>query len=688
MLAPGVDVKGDGGFVVAPPSMRSDGTYRWLNDVEPVNAPEWLIALVTASARASGSGGSATGDRQAPIERVTAAVAVIPNPDLGWDDWCRIGMAIFAATGGSDQGLAIFDALSAKSAKHSEENTAIKWEQFHSSPPNDIGMGILVHLAREAQPGWEALIGLSMAHAIEVARLAALPPIQYEQQRVEAQGRLGISRIGALDDIVRRLRGSEDAERQSQIDILLEIAIASAEMFHTPDGTGYCDVDVDGHRETWAIKSRSYSRWLARCYYEQTRGAPSSEALRATLNVIEARAAFDGAERAVYVRIGGLDGRIYLDLVDDAWRAIEIDADGWRLVDRPPVRFRRSPGMARLPTPTRGGSVRALRGLLNVSTDADFTLAIAWVLAALCNGGPYPVAAIAGEHGTAKSTFAEILRRLIDPNTTPLRALPREERDLFISATNSHVLAFDNISGMPHWISDALCRLATGGGFATRELFADLSEVIIDATRPIIINGIEDIVTRADLADRTIMFTLEPIKDEKRRTEKDIWDAFDAAHAAVLGALLDAIAHGIGALPDVELEELPRMADFAKWVTACEGALKLPCRFEEAYMINLDQATGTVIDADLVADAVRTHMKDQKEWTGTATELLDALEGHVTYTIIRSRGWPHGPHILSRRLRRAATFLRKIGIEIELGGREGSARNRKITIRKPEPEPL
>jgi hypothetical protein len=106
--------------------------------------------------------------------------------------------------------------------------------------------------------------------------------------------------------------------------------------------------------------------------------------------------------------------------------------------------------------------------------------ALAWVLAVLRNRGPYPALSLAGEQGSAKSTFSAILRALLDPNTAPLRALPREDRDLFIAASNVHVLAFDNVAGLPAWISGTLCRLATGGGFAVRRLYTDQDETLFD----------------------------------------------------------------------------------------------------------------------------------------------------------------------------------------------------------------
>jgi hypothetical protein len=333
-------------------------------------------------------------------------------------------------------------------------------------------------------------------------------------------------RVTALDEAIAEENGDTGRRGPTQADILIELA-QSAELFHTPDRTGFADLDINGHRETWPIRAKGFRRWLARRFFEAIQGAPSSEALQSALNVIEAKAHFDAPERLVHVRVGELDGRLYLDLCDETWRAVEIVVTGWRVINNPPVRFRRAAGMQPLPMPAPGGSVETLRSFLNVQSDSDFVLVVAWALAVLRNRGPYPVIVLSGEQGSAKSTFSAILRALLDPNTAPLRALPREDRDLFIAASNGHVLAFDNVSGLPAWISDTLCRLATGGGFAVRQLYTDQDEMLFDAVRPVILNGIEDIVTRPDLADRAVFLTLEPIPEERRRPEAELWAAFE-----------------------------------------------------------------------------------------------------------------------------------------------------------------
>ena len=195
-----------------------------------------------------------------------------------------------------------------------------------------------------------------------------------------------------------------------------------------------------------------------------------------------------------------------------------------------------------------------------------------------------------------------------------------------------------------------------------------------------ILNGIEEIVTRPDLADRAVFLTLQPIPEEHRRPEQELLAAFDTERPRVLGVLLDAVAEGLKRWPETRLKKLPRMADFALWATACEPALWPGGTFWSAYCGNRDDAVEGVIDADPIATAVRAVMATRSVWTGTASDLLGALAEVVGERIAKSKDWPDSPRALSGRLRRAATFLRKIGIDIAFTKEESRARTRTITI--------
>ena len=410
--------------------------------------------------------------------------------------------------------------------------------------------------------------------------------------------------------------------------------------FHTPDAVAYVDIEIDGWRETWPVRSRGFRRWLVRVYYETTGTAPNSEALQTALGLCEARAHFDGPEREVYTRIGGANGKIYIDLTNMHWQAIEIASTGWRVLDskQVPIRFRRAPGMLSLPLPkSDGDGIEMLRTFLNVKADADFELALAWLLASMRDRGPYPVLALTGEQGSAKTSFAILLRSLVDPNTAPLRSFPREDRDLFIAASNGWIVGYDNVSRMPPWLSDALCRLATGGGFSTRKLYTDDEEQLFNAQRPSVLNGIEDFVDRPDLADRAAFLTLEPIPEDKRKADQALQDEFNRARPQILGALLNLVVVGLQRLPRTKLDRLPRMADFALWGAACE---REPGAFMKAYEANRKELAEGVLDADAVASAIRALMSSRTVWTGTASDLLVALEQVAGERVAKSKDWP------------------------------------------------
>ena len=323
-----------------------------------------------------------------------------------------------------------------------------------------------------------------------------------------------------------------DGARPTQAQTLIDIATGDGvDLYHSPDGTTYADIIVNGHRETWPTKSSGFKGWLRRTYYEQTGGAPNSDAMSTAMGVIDARAHFDGVTRHVYIRVASRttlqgDEFIYIDRGDDTWEAIEVDGEGWRAIKAPPVRFRRAPGMLALPSPLLGGNISELRKHLNLSDDA-FVLSVGWLLSALRGRGPYPILLLNGEQGAGKSTAADRLRRLVDPHAAPLRGLPRDVRDLAIAANNAHILAFDNLSGISADIADALCRLSTGGGFATRALYSDDEERFFCGMRPIVMNSIVDIATRPDLSDRGLVAVLEAIAAKERKTEREVRDAFD-----------------------------------------------------------------------------------------------------------------------------------------------------------------
>ncbi len=474
---------------------------------------------------------------------------------------------------------------------------------------------------------------------------------------------------------------AEDADggKASAADVLAGIAAETFDLWHDARRAF-----ATAGRQTYAVRSNDFRLALTRAYRERTGGrVPSGEAMGAALNAVEAAAVLDGTERPAAVRLAGHGGRIYLHLADNGGTVIEVDADGWRPCADPPVRFVTPSTMLPLPVPLPGGSVADLRRFVNARDDDAFALMLAWLSAALRPTGPFPVAAVTGEAGSAKSTTVDVFKALADPAKAVRRGSPKELRDLMIAAARQWVASYDNLRGLSEWLSDALCRLATGGGFATRRLYTDGDEEVFEATRPVVLSGITDYADAPDLLDRALVLRLRPIPDGRRVSERVFWPAFRAAHPALLGALLDRVAGGLRALPGVTLADPPRMADFCEWAVACEIAAGEPPRFLAAYAANRREAHELALESSPVAAAVAALMAGRQSWSGPAAELLKALDPFGPDP--RGRDWPRAANRLTGVLRTLAPDLRRAWrLEVDCDGRTPE-RGRLVTITRPAP---
>src|SRR5271167_1472696 len=454
--------------------------------------------------------------------------------------------------------------------------------------------------------------------------------------------------------------GDGEAAADRLIGLVLDSGI---ELFHDPDQHGWASFRVDGHFENRPVRSRPFQLFLLRTYYYATGKSPCAPAIRATLDLLEAKALFDGEESPINLRVANYRGKLYLDLCNRAWRAVEIDAEGWRIVDRPPPRFHRTRGSRPLPAPEHGGSLDELRRFMNVD-DQGWTLIRAFLIATLRPGVPCPILVAKGEQGAGKTTACRIISALIDPRIGALRGVPREVRDLIAAARNSWIVCFDNLSHLPEELADAACRLATGGGSGGRELYSDHDEAIFDATRPMVFNAIPDLgAARPDFLDRAVIVEFLDMKPELRRDEAQFWREFEEARPRILGALLDAAVAGLKNLPNVRLDQPPRMADFAIWVSACEGILGLE-RGEAlaAYRTNCAETHNLALESSPLYEPVAQLAREG--FSGTVAELHARLTCMMSEPMRRSARWPKAPSALGSALRRMASNLRAVGINI------------------------
>lgn len=500
-----------------------------------------------------------------------------------------------------------------------------------------------------------------------------------QSDAIDAEVVKRMSKWLGLESTRTETRPKQSNGQQKAASRLLEL-MKNTQLYCSDEGKPFATVIVNGHRENYPINGRAFQLLLQKTYFEEEGAALSTHAQSEAFSVLAAKAQFSNVRTPTFIRVGGIEEEIYIDLGTDDWRAVRVDANGWEITTDVPIPFWRSSGLRPLPAPKRHGQLELLREFLNVEDTSAWHLVLAWLVAALRPIGPYPILVLTGQAGSAKSTTAQVLRRLIDPSAPVLRSLPRDERDLMITANSNWVLPFDNLSGLSNTTSDILCRLSTGGGYAKRTLYSDDEETLFSAQRPIILTSIDDVATREDLLDRALVVTLPPILDQDRTDERTLWKNFHSAQPYLLGALLDAVSAAINNESKVTLSHPPRLADFARWVTAAEPALGMPHgAITAALKDNRAEAAEAGIDADLVASAVILFLKVRKSWKGTASDLLDALNDNTPERITRQRQWPKKPAELSNRLRRVSNLLPQKEVTINFY-RQGKGGNRMIDL--------
>ena len=436
--------------------------------------------------------------------------------------------------------------------------------------------------------------------------------------------------------------------------------LEGVELFHSPDEESYASINVDGHLETYQLNETGFKRFVTKTYWKAAKNTLNNQTLADILSVLDAKAQYDGQEHSTFHRLARFENSIYIDLCNSKWEVVEVTTDGWKVISTKncPVKFTRPKGIGALPTPERGGSVDMLRAYIHIP-DEEWLLIASFLLACFKPEGPYPILNLVAEQGSGKSTTAKILKWLVDPTSTMgrlLRISPRDEQAVFIGAKNNHVLAFDNLSGIRTWLSDALCILSTGGSYVTRALYTNSEESTLEAMRPVILTGIGDLATKGDLLSRSLIINLPRLTSRELVSENMLWQALEAARPQILGALLDAVSLGIRNEDGLEHKVETRLADFELWAVACEPALAVSSTsFSRAYKQSRQTAVEVVLSNSPLPPQISALLRRcGNTWQGTSSELLADLEEYASERTLRQYGWPKIPNQLSKDLDRLA----------------------------------
>lgn len=445
-----------------------------------------------------------------------------------------------------------------------------------------------------------------------------------------------------------------DREKPSAATALVEIAHDNFTFGLSEDGDAFA-VPTSGPRVVSTLRGgrQSLRAGLAKTYFRLNGRAAPQQALADALLVLEGMAQ-ETDPVPLHMRIAIRDGATWLDLGGSDGRAVRVDRSGWRVEDRAPVLFRRTALTGTLPVPERGGDIAELWPLVNVAK-CDRPLLLAFLVSCFWPNIAHPVPALFGEQGSAKTTTQRMLVQLIDMTPVPSRKPPRDADSWVTAAAGSWLVGLDNLSEIPHWLSDSICRAVTGDGDVRRRLYSDGDHHVFAFRRCILLNGIDVGVIRGDLAERLLPIRVDRIPDDQRKLDSDIWPAFDDAHPRLLGAVLDLVAGVAGVVPGLRLDCKPRMADFARIVAAVDQLLETDGLRE--YLSKQGALAADAISGDLVAVAITEQLP--AGFTGTSAELMDRLRGPQS-----GKGWPTTARMLTARLRRLAPILRKAGWEV------------------------
>ncbi len=481
-----------------------------------------------------------------------------------------------------------------------------------------------------------------------------------------------------FDKSLKRI--SRRRKKVSQADKLIMLCMEQKpEFFHDQTKTPYARISQNMVNIILPIRSKPFRAWLTSLLWRAEQKAPGTEAVYSALNVLEAAALFDGARRTLYNRVAPTEEGFWIDMTDDSWRAIKVTAKGWQIVDNPPILFKRFSHQKTLVEPKRGGDPWKFLDFVNVDQrDKDTRLLLLCaIISYFIPMIPHVILVLYGIQGSGKTCLFKTVRRLIDPSAVEVLTLPRDERERVQQLSHHWCAFYDNVTKLPVWMSDTLCRAATGGGFTKRELYTNDSDVIYNFKRCVGLNGINIAAQRGDLLDRSLLVGLQDIPSDKRRTEEQLLGKLENCKAEILGGFLDTLVKAIKVYPSVDPKELFRMADFTRW--GCAIAVALGCKEEDfisAYEAKVKVQIEEAAHASPLATVLLDYLETNKKWEGTASRLHRALLNHAKDVGIstRQKAWPKAPHILVRQLNELTPSLKSLGWEVVTGIRTGSAR--------------
>jgi len=425
----------------------------------------------------------------------------------------------------------------------------------------------------------------------------------------------------------------------------------------------------NGMNKMLKTDSSDFKNWVRLEAYRKIGKAFCKDTIENAAGILEAKAKEKNQRAELYIRAAkDKEGNYWYDLSKEA--AVKINKDSWIIVQNPPKIFKKFKTQAAQVTPIGGKKLSELIGFFNLSSEDDKILMQIYLVTSYIFGFPHPILILFGQHGSGKSTACKYLKSLTDPSVVGIMGPIRNSNDFIQAVSHNWTVYFDNLSRMNADLSDALCRVSTGEGFLKRKLYSNDEDFVYDFQHIVGLNGINNLASKSDLLDRSLLIELTRISEKERSTDEKVKKAFNLIKPYIIGACFDAVAKAINILPNVKIEYVPRMADFAYWGYAVAEALGIGgVKFLQAYENNILRQNREAIKANPVAKAILIFMakqvNDKVEETPDCLfdELIkNAYKAETDYT--KDQSWPTNVNWFGRRLNEAIPNLEKAGIRI------------------------
>lgn len=429
------------------------------------------------------------------------------------------------------------------------------------------------------------------------------------------------------EHLIEELEDEQKDKKPNKASLLIDLAFnAGIEVYLDEFGEPYVTLP-DQPIAAFPIASRSFKRWFAATCYKQKKISFSSETFSQVVNSLEGRAMAENNKKTLHTRVAKVGNTVYYDL-GDGKNIVKIIPGSYKVTTQCPVRFHRFPHQQIQLLPEHGGSPEDLLKYFNLSKDYEKVLLLTYIVTILVPTIPRVALIITGEQGAAKSTGLEIIRRLIDPSEAALLSPPRKDpTSLFETAYQHYCFFLDNLSYINDDISDALCRLVTGGSMSKRMHYENIEQIVIKLKIAVGITGINLVANRADLLDRSLILHFERISNEKRMDEDTLWTRFEQDRPKILGFIFKTLAGALEIYPSVNLlADTPRMADYARYASACAIAMEYSQKdFLNAFQKNTDQQNQAALESSPTALALIKFFEGKPAWEGSVTELHTEL---------------------------------------------------------------